>query len=176
MRKMLVWAAVVGAALSFGTGCDDGGSGGSGGTGGSGGEGGSGAAGGGGSGGAGGSGGDTGTTTSASEKTVNGCAPSAAEDLTAETSVTITQTGLTYDPACIKIKTGTSVTFSSTFASHPLVGGEVVNGTKTPDASSPITTTNTGTEATFTFPNAGTFGYYCDIHAASGMSGAIIVE
>lgn len=170
MRKMLVLTAVLGAVLACGTGCGDdgtGGSGGSGGSGASGGSGGSGATGGGGSGGA---------TTSATEETVNGCTATAAEDHTADATTTITQTGLKYAPACIKIKAGSSVTFASTFMSHPLMGGEVIDGMKFADAESPITSTNSGTEATFTFATAGTFGYYCDFHALSGMFGAIIVE
>jgi plastocyanin len=64
------------------------------------------------------------------------------------------------------------VKWSGTFSSHPLTGGQ--DGTA--DPSSPIQHTATGTEATFTFPNAGTFPYYCDFHQASGMEGAVFVE
>jgi plastocyanin len=64
------------------------------------------------------------------------------------------------------------VKWSGAFSSHPLVGGQ--DGT--PDATSPITATATGTEATFTFPNAGTFPYYCQFHQASGMEGAVFVQ
>jgi len=123
------------------------------------------------------------TTTSTSSGTgggtqgTNGCVDSMAEDHTAEQSVTITSTpSFTYTPKCIVIHTGTSVTFNSAFATHPLVGGTLEGGTKMPDASSPIKPQTTGTSATFMFPNTGTFGYYCNVHAISGMTGAIFVK
>jgi plastocyanin len=56
------------------------------------------------------------------------------------------------------------------------VGGEVVGGMKMPDANSPIKKTMNGMEATFKFDAAGSFGYYCDVHAGGGMVGAIFVE
>jgi plastocyanin len=45
----------------------------------------------------------------------------------------------------------------------------------TPDPTSPITSTNTGTTAMFTFPDAGTFGYYCNVHQP-GMAGVVFVQ
>lgn len=195
MRNMLFFTALLGAALAYGTGCgDDGGSstGGTGGTGGStstggttGGTGGStggttsmgGSTGGstGGTGGAtGGTGGTGGTTTSSN--LVNGCDPATAEDHTNEATTTVTQSGFNYSPKCIRIAAGSSVKFMSSFMSHPLVGGTVEAGAKVPDANSPITMTSSGTEATFAFPDAGAYGYYCDFHALSGMVGAIFVE
>jgi plastocyanin len=107
---------------------------------------------------------------------LNGCDPATAEDHTADAETTVTQAGLEYSPKCIRIAAGSTVKFMSTFAAHPLVGGEVVDGVKTPDGASPITMTNMGMEAVFTFPDAGDFGYYCDLHGAGGMNGAIFVE
>lgn len=107
---------------------------------------------------------------------VNGCDSATATDMTAMADVTITQEGLMYTPKCVKVTAGTNVKFVSAFASHPLVGGAVADGAKVPDGTSPITPTSTGTEATFTLANAGTFPYYCDLHALSGMTGAIFVE
>lgn len=66
--------------------------------------------------------------------------------------------------------------FVSTFAAHPLVGGEVVDGVKKHDGASPITMTNMGMEASFTFAAAGDYGYYCDLHSAGGVNGAIFVQ
>jgi plastocyanin len=106
---------------------------------------------------------------------VNGCDPAMAVDMKGMAEVTIVQTGLTYAPACVKISAGTSVKFTSDFVAHPLVGG-VYDGAKMPDAGSPITPTSTGAEASFTIAAAGTYGYYCDLHAASNMIGAIIAE
>lgn len=107
---------------------------------------------------------------------LNECDAATAEDHTADGETTVTQAGLAYGPKCIRIKAGASVKFVSSFAAHPLVGGAVVDGAKVPDPGSPITMTNAGMEATFVFPAAGDFGYYCDIHALGGMTGAIFVE
>ena len=120
------------------------------------------------------------TTSSSSSSTsggvnVNGCDPATAEDHTADATVTIKfggNEGLKYNPPCITIKTGTSVTFEGTFGGHPLAGGNAGQ----PDATSPITSTTSGTTATFTFPTAGSFPYYCTAHFSSGMQGAIFVQ
>jgi len=149
-------------ALAFGgTGCGDGSSGtGGGGTGGTGG------------GGSGGTGGSTGTGTGA---LINGCDEATAEDHVADATTAVTVAGLKYTPACIKIKAGASVKFTSTFSIHPLLGGTVEGGVETPDSTSPISATSTGDEVTFTFAEAGTFPYYCDEHSASGMAGVVFV-
>jgi len=106
---------------------------------------------------------------------VNNCDPTAPEDHTTDTAVTINfggTVGLAYDPPCIKIKTGTPVTFTGAFTSHPLAGGNA----GTVDAASPIQKTLTGSTATFMFPTAGTFPYYCEDHFSGGMQGAVFVE
>ncbi|MEZ4295034.1 MAG: plastocyanin/azurin family copper-binding protein [Polyangiaceae bacterium] len=195
MRNRILLVTLLGASMALATGCDDGG-GGTGGTGGTGGNGGGGTGGTtnptggtGGTGGAttnatagtGGTGGSTGGTGGTGGSTMtgamlNGCDSTTAEDHTADATTTVASSGLSYSPKCIKIKAGSSVKFSSSFASHPLVGGEFVNGAKQPDANSPIPSTNMGTEITVTFPDAGDFGYYCDFHAGSGMVGAVFVE
>ena len=197
MRKTLLWASILGAAMAYGTGCDGGGDGTGGGgnntggggtggttTGGTGGTGGDTSTGGTTTGGAGGTGGTGGSATGGTGGTggstmsmlVNGCDPATAEDHSADATTTITSMGLKYSPPCIKISAGASVTFSSNFGAHPLVGGEFVDGMKQPDAGSPIEATSSGNSATFTFPNAGSYGYYCDFHVASGMAGAVFVE
>lgn len=107
---------------------------------------------------------------------VNNCDPTTPEDHTTDTTVTINfggaTVGLKYDPPCIKIKTGTAVTFMGAFPSHPLAGGNA----GTLDAASPIQETLSGSTATFTFPTAGTFPYYCEDHFSGGMQGAVFVE
>jgi plastocyanin len=113
-------------------------------------------------------------TTGGASVVINECDSATATDMTGMTDVTITQEGLAYSPNCLKVTAGTSVKFVSAFASHPLVGG-IVDGSKMPDAGSPITATSTGMEATFVIP-AGNYGYYCDLHALSGMKGAIFAE
>jgi plastocyanin len=114
---------------------------------------------------------------------VNGCAASQAKDETSNSNVvvkfggTATNPDFTYSPSCFKIKKGGKVTFEGAFASHPLSGGTVDSASMMhPDTSSPIKQTSTGTSATFTFPDAGTFGFFCQIHFGIGMDGAVIVE
>ncbi|MDC3961249.1 plastocyanin/azurin family copper-binding protein [Polyangium jinanense] len=189
---------VVGAMLAAGAGCGDdtgtGGSGGTAGTGGTGGTGGMGGAGGagggmggmggagggmGGMGGAGGAGGGMGGMGGAGGggmMAVNGCTVDMAEDHTADASTTVKSAGLAYEPKCIRVKAGSDVVFESNFMIHPLVGGTVDGITKTEDPNSPIKKTETGMSVTFTLPDTGTFGYYCDTHALAGMNGTIFVE
>jgi len=72
-----------------------------------------------------------------------------------------------FSPNCVQIKAGQSVTWNVDFAAHPLAasGG---------DSPSPIATTSSGTTVTFTFPNAGAFGYHCLAHPTI-MFGAVDV-
>lgn len=107
---------------------------------------------------------------------LNGCDQATADDLTGMTTATIQFAGLSYSPACVRVKAGTKVTFEGSFALHPLQGGAVINNVPTPDANSPITLTNSGMTASFTLANAGDVPYYCTSHAISGMKGAIFVE
>src|SRR5262249_25971428 len=105
----------------------------------------------------------------------NGCDPSTAEDHTMDSTVTITfpvGSTLAYSPPCIKVKTGTKLTFQGDFSNHPLNGGTSC----TTDATSPFTTTSTGTTASFTLANAGTFGWFCESHCSLGMQGAAFVQ
>ncbi|HVK68827.1 MAG TPA: plastocyanin/azurin family copper-binding protein, partial [Polyangium sp.] len=106
---------------------------------------------------------------------INGCTPAAAVDLTAETATTVTFSGLSYNPKCIKVKAGTVVTFSGNFTNHPLQGG-VVNGAAVPAASGPfVPVTNSGNTKDFTLSTPGTYPFYCVPHATLGMNGAVFV-
>jgi plastocyanin len=110
---------------------------------------------------------------------LNGCTPSAATDLTAQSNVTVTfPDGLvnTYTPRCIKVAAGAVVTFSGPFSQHPLQGGIIAGGTATPATSGPFATvTNTGATKDFTLATAGGFPYYCTVHGFMGMNGAVFV-
>jgi plastocyanin len=111
---------------------------------------------------------------------VNACHPDSAKDMRGQMQVTVhfgSALGFTYDPACFIVSPGTQVTFSGEFDQHPLVGGDVSMGMKVPDPSSPIGgPTSNGTSKTVMLQTAGTFPFYCDIHALVGMKGAAFVE
>lgn len=107
---------------------------------------------------------------------VNGCDPLLAEDHTGDAETVVMSVGLAYAPKCIRISAGSSVKFQSNFVSHPLVGGEVVGVTEMPDPGSPIPATSMGMELVVDFPDAGAYGYYCDVHSGAGMVGAVFVE
>lgn len=132
-----------------------------------------------GTGGAGGASTTTGTGGAGGNPTlINGCDPATAVDHTADVTVDVAfgdAVGFKYDPACIKIKAHSSVAFAGTFAVHPLAAGTVDGVTTTPDPTSPITETTSGTTATFAFPSAGTFPYFCEEHYSSGMKGVVFV-
>jgi plastocyanin len=111
---------------------------------------------------------------------INECDPNAAMDLTGQAQVTIVfggGDGNLYSPRCIKVDVGTELVFNGNFDLHPLVGGEVFNGQKEPAVAGPfIPTTSTGTTSTKVMSSAGGFGYYCEVHALGGMTGAVFVE
>ncbi len=107
---------------------------------------------------------------------VNGCNPGDYVDLSAASATrTVIFTLPTYTPKCARIAAGQSVTFSGTFSFHPLTPGVPPGQTGTASPSNPITVTNTGTTASFTFPTAGFYPYYCANHASMGMVGVIQV-
>lgn len=98
-------------------------------------------------------------------KAVNGCSTYA--DKTAGGATIAWDLSSSPPATCIKIKKGGTVTFNGSFSSHPLVA-------KDGDSPTPFSSPPSGSSATITFPNAGTFGFICGIH--SSMTGAIQVE
>jgi plastocyanin len=106
---------------------------------------------------------------------VNDCNLALATDKRAEVMVQVTFSGSGYNPACIRVQEGTSVTFSGDFEVHPLVGGKV-QGSAIPDPASPIPMTSIGMSVVATFPKAGDYGFYCANHYASRMMGAVFVD
>jgi plastocyanin len=118
---------------------------------------------------------------------LNGCTSAAYKDATAAgTSRTIAFGGPlanTYDPKCLLIGVGQSVTFSpstgSSFGGHPLRPGASPSqpGTETPSANNPIPSVASGSSpAIVTFLNAGTYPYYCSAHDTLGMFGVVRVQ
>jgi len=78
---------------------------------------------------------------------------------------------LTYDPACLKVPPGTTVTFSGDFATHPLTPS-ARRGTLTGNPITASTGLPGATSEPFTFPTPGFYAYYCAEH--SDDSGALM--
>jgi len=70
-------------------------------------------------------------------------------------------------PKCITIAKGQTVTWQGTLTVHPL---DAFGG----DANNPIMTTASGTSVAFAFPNAGNYGFHCNVHAS--MQGVVRVK
>jgi plastocyanin len=112
---------------------------------------------------------------------LNGCDMAALEDHTMDVAVEIKfggAVGIKYEPACIKVKSGTMVTFTGDTGVHPLAGGEVIVGkAATADANSPIKATNAGPPSvTFAIAPAGNYPYFCTEHYSAGMKGLVVAE
>jgi plastocyanin len=108
---------------------------------------------------------------------LNGCSPVTAIDLTAQTDVLVAILSQGYDPKCFTILAGTPVTFTGSFSSHDLYGGEVKNGNSFPDPASPfMPPTTSGSNKTFdTLVTPGHYGFYCKQHSQGGAMGAVFV-
>lgn len=78
-----------------------------------------------------------------------------------------------YQPPCVAIEAGQTVTWSGNFGSHPLKGGLHKDGP--PQPGNPIPTVMSGTTpVTVEFPVADAWGYYCIAHQPP-MAGAVFV-
>jgi plastocyanin len=107
---------------------------------------------------------------------LNGCTRATSLDATSQTAVTIDFGSFFYDPPCLRVSAGTTVTFSGSFSAHPLIGGYVNNNMANPAAQGPfLPMVNSGTSASFGLDAVGTFPYYCVFHPGQ-MSGTIYVE
>jgi plastocyanin len=84
--------------------------------------------------------------------------------------------GDSYNPTCLKVPAGTTVTFLGDFGNHPLAPS-AARGTLT---GNPIVVTSAGSTASFTFPAAGFWAFYCMVHGSDPdgdlMSGVVWVE
>ena len=110
---------------------------------------------------------------------VNGCDRATAVDARGEAEVEIRfgdLLGYAYEPRCVVVGVGTEIHFRGDYLSHPVAPGRVVEGLPPPHADNPIRETNAGSLASFTASAAGSFGYYCNVHLAEGMMGAVFVE
>lgn len=72
--------------------------------------------------------------------------------------------GFTYSPKDVRIAPGDSVEWLGDFAMHPLVSDEGL-----------WQVVGTGTEFSYTFDQAGTYDYHCQVHNSLGMRGTVTV-
>ncbi len=134
----------------------------------------------GGTGGTGGMAGMAGTSGTAGGAGVSGsslcsCTEPGALDLTSQAAVTVVFAPNFYAPDCIKVKVGTTVTFSGDFGSHPQSPFTTL-GTHP----NPIPAKSSGSSSPVTFNTAGSFGYFCAAHGSEAevggdMCGAVYV-
>jgi len=123
------------------------------------------------------SGSDATSSTGSGDMTLNGCTTSDFVD-----GDTINFGGVSgspafgYSPQCLKVKAGTKVTYNGNFTVHPLSPGTDPSDLTAGSADNPITETHTGMTASFTFSKAGTYPFFCEMHYAAGMIGAVLVQ
>ncbi len=104
-----------------------------------------------------------------------GLAPCFTEDLYLEGPAAITFGGVVgraYTPRCLTVHTGAIVTFTGTFATHPLRAS--TRGAQP----SPIPATSSGGSLSVTLATRGYYPFYCGEHgdnSGSGMAGVIRV-
>ena len=100
----------------------------------------------------------------------------AATDYVAGTTINFGgSVGFNYDPQCLKVAAGATVTFSGDFLTHPLVP----SATRGDPANNPIVNMSDGTTASFVFPMPGFYAYLCNFHGSDDgafMSGVIWVQ
>jgi plastocyanin len=83
--------------------------------------------------------------------------------------------GFNYDPKCLKVSAGATVTFSGDFLTHPLAPSAM----RGDPANNPIVNMSDGTTASFVFPMPGFYAYLCNFHGTDDglfMSGVIWVQ
>ncbi len=106
---------------------------------------------------------------------VNPC-PTEGDYTTGTTTIEFGVNGITYEPKCLKVPHGTTVTFSGDFPGHPLRKSTMRGDT----ANNPIVNTSTGDSTTVSFPTPGFYAYYCVFHgvdsSGSNMAGVVWVE
>lgn len=99
--------------------------------------------------------------------TLNGCTDNDFVDRSAANANRTITWDFSVQPKCILVAKGQTVTWQGTLTAHPLAP---FNG----DMPNPIMNTSTGTSVMFTFPNAGNYGFHCNIHAS--MQGVVRVK
>jgi plastocyanin len=88
---------------------------------------------------------------------------------TAVDATTIDVSGFKYSPACIKVKAGDMVSLPG-MSGHPLAG-MVTNGDQPNPISSGQPAGGYTSTVKVTFPDQGSFGFYCVFHGSDTTSG-----
>lgn len=83
--------------------------------------------------------------------------------------------GSRYDPPCLAIRVGQTVTFTGNFSAHPLAPGVAPRRSGAGATPSPIEMRTEGAVYRVQFPAPGDYPYYCVYHAGGGMYGVIRV-
>jgi plastocyanin len=86
--------------------------------------------------------------------------------------------GYHYEPSCLRVRVGRVIRFEGPFADHPLAAGRIEDGVPVEapaDAGHPLGEVLSGLQAEFVADRPGRFGFYCDLHVAESMMGAIDV-
>lgn len=111
---------------------------------------------------------------------IHNCAMADYVDATGMATPTISATAevLRWNPPCLRIRAGQSVTWNAPLMIHPLRPGLAPDRMADPMGTepNPIMPRNDGMTATFMFPNSGFYPYYCNTHYPQGMIGTIWVE
>ena len=83
--------------------------------------------------------------------------------------------GNAYDPPCMTVRVGQTVTFVSNFLSHPLEPGVAPRRSGAGTTPSPIEARSAGGTYAVRFASAGDYPYFCVYHAGGGMYGVVRV-
>jgi plastocyanin len=113
--------------------------------------------------------------------TFNGCADKDYVDRSGEHDsrvIEVGANGLNFSPKCVIIAAGQSLTWQGSLSAHPFAPGNP-SDEEAGSLDSPILARSSGRSAEFTFASAGTFPYYCAVHAfgaGQGMAGSVHVR
>jgi plastocyanin len=115
----------------------------------------------------------------AAETATHGCTDDRFVDRSAGTDggrTIVVAPGNRYDPPCLAIRVGQTVTFTGAFSAHPLAPGVAPRRSGAGATPSPIEMRSEGTVYRVQFPTPGNYPYYCVYHAGGGMYGVIRVS
>ncbi len=96
----------------------------------------------------------------------------------ADDATIVASSSFTFIPRCARIRPGQTVTFRvdplTNWLAHPLVPGVIIGGVPVRDPDSPIPDIDGGMDPAYvTFPDAGSYGFFCPRHYGFGFLGAV---